>query len=152
MSRTLSFDGQVVASPASMTVTVDGSQIFSGAVGAGAELDTDTTLATAEVAGAPDTESTVAVSIAVTAGIVRIGEVFADITNGAGLVGNGHRTNILINGVAPEWPGTVTWNGVEFTPKGTAENPDWTSWRFEVSAGETITFTATIDNKNNTNV
>jgi hypothetical protein len=47
------------------------------------------------------------------------------------------RTNILINGQAPEWPATP----VTPMPGGTAQNPDWAGWAFEVSAGETITFT-----------
>ena len=48
------------------------------------------------------------------------------------------RTNILINGQAPEWPATPVEPRM---PEGTAENPNWEGWAFEVSAGETITFT-----------
>jgi hypothetical protein len=48
-------------------------------------------------------------------------------------------TNILINGQAPEWPATP----VDPMPGGSPQNPDWSGWFFEVSAGETITFNVT---------
>lgn len=45
----------------------------------------------------------------------------------------------LINGQAPEWPATP----VTPMPGGTAQNPNWDGWFFELSAGETITYTIT---------
>ncbi len=49
------------------------------------------------------------------------------------------RSNILINGQAPEWPATP----VDPMPGGTPQSPNWTGWFFEISAGETITFNVT---------
>ncbi len=49
------------------------------------------------------------------------------------------RSNILINGLDPEWPATP----VVPMPGGTPENPVWTNWSFELGAGETITFNVT---------
>lgn len=164
-TRTLYFDGQIASAPASMTITAGGTQIFSGTVGAGLELDTDGILASANITTADDMQvDSLAISIAVTSGIVRIGAILADATvtgldeffsgatdeqkqdiysllsddNTRWAPGREHRTNILIDSVAPAFPGTVSWNGSDFTP-GTSENPDYTGWRFEVSAGETFT-------------
>jgi hypothetical protein len=50
---------------------------------------------------------------------------------------NDVRSNILINGQAPEWPATP----VDPMPGGSEQDPNWTGWAFEISAGETITFT-----------
>lgn len=137
MARTLSFDGQMVASPAAITVTLDGAQIFSGAVGADAELDTDITLATADVIDLPDTASTAEMTISITSGVVRIGEVWANIAGGeVGLKGIAHRSNILVNGEAPVAPAP------DHVPQPEA---DWVGWRFELSAGETISFTLAVD-------
>lgn len=52
--------------------------------------------------------------------------------------GPDERTNILINGQAPEWPATP----VDPMPGGTPQSPNWSGWFFEISAGETITFNA----------
>jgi hypothetical protein len=165
------FQGQVLATPTAATILIEGSQVFSGQVGAGQPLDT--TIQYANIASAGG-----AVSISVTSGILNVGQVWKDPTppawsdtveyvvgdevtyEGIEYVNNygspvgapppdagqpwvelyveaDARTNILINGQSPEWPATP----VTPMPGGTPENPVWTGWAFEVSAGETITFT-----------
>lgn len=159
-TRTLYFDGQLVSTPASVTISVNDTQVFSGAVGEGAEMDTDITLATATVETADQEETTATVSISATSGIVRIGAILADFAGYAGLTaeqqadigpllndandaynyGTDYRSNILIDGSAPDWPEP----GTTPMPRGTEESPDWTGWRFEISAGETFSCTVTI--------
>jgi len=171
------FQGQVLATPTAATILIEGSQIFSGQIGAGQPLDTTIDIANVVSAGG-------AVSISVTSGILDVGPVskwentapawdntvaypanavvlYNSITwrtpNGtqagytpgvAGPAGQQNwytlqteasdcRTNILINGQPPEWPATP----VVPMPGGTEQNPDWACWAFEISAGETITFT-----------
>jgi hypothetical protein len=161
MARQIQFQGQVEATPSAATILIDGVQVFSGQVGAGLPLNADLTLATISVDNPANVQSTISVSVAVTSGIVRVGSMVADcgnpnfgniLTNDQkatiGLIidetgnfyGSGvERTNILINGQAPEYPATP----VGFDP-GPVNSPDWNGWRFEVSAGETLTCTVTI--------
>lgn len=165
MARQIQFEGQVEATPSAATILIDGVQVFSGQVGAGQPLNADITLATVSVDKPANAQSTISVSVAVTSGIVRVGSMTSD-TGGAnvwaannspltsndkatvGLIvdetGNFYgagveRSNILINGQPPEYPATP----VGFDP-GPVNNPDWNGWRFEVSAGETLTCTVTI--------
>ena len=171
------FQGQVLATPTAATILIEGSQVFSGQIGAGQPLDTNIDIANLVSAGG-------AVSISVTSGILDVGSVFkwpdtatawnsgavyaegdyveyngvvyvcvgptstpgftpgiseawvtAESTLGA--TGSDVRTNILINGQPPEWPATP----VDPMPGGTEQNPVWTGYGFDISAGETITFT-----------
>ena len=166
------FQGQVLATPTAATILIEGSQVFSGQVGAGQPLNTSIEYANIASNGG-------AVSISVTSGILNVGQVWKDTTpvewsNAVPYVSGDQvtyqgteyqcgytnipadaappgtnpgwqllsvtidvRTNILINGQAPEWPATP----VVPMPGGTEQNPVWTGWAFEVSAGETITFT-----------
>jgi hypothetical protein len=167
------FQGQVLATPTAATILIEGSQVFSGQIGAGQPLDTTIDIANVVSAGG-------AVSISVTSGILDVAQVFkwldtapawnasASYAEGDYVEYNGVvyfcqgttaspgftpgrspawttaeslssdcRTNILINGQAPTWPATP----VVPMPGGTEQNPDWAGWGFEVSAGETITFT-----------
>jgi len=166
------FQGQVLATPTAATILIEGSQVFSGQVGAGQPLNTSIEYANIASAGG-------AVSISVTSGILNVGQVwkdstpadwsnavpyalgdqvtyqgneyentYADIPANAPVPGVNPawqlvsvtvdaRTNILINGQAPEWPATP----VVPMPGGTEQNPNWSGWGFEISAGETITFT-----------
>jgi hypothetical protein len=113
-----------------------------------------------------DAESTISVSVAVTSGVVCIGSMVSDTGGLVSWNGNSsplsneekvtfgllvdetgdffgagvERSNILINGSAPEYPATPIPG---FDP-GPVENPDWNGWRFEVGAGETMTCTVTI--------
>lgn len=140
MARTLSFDGQVMAAPASATITVGGVEVYNGAMGEGVALETDAILATATVDALGEDGTTVEVSISVTAGILNIGEIWADYADGEiGPKGSSTRSSILINGVAPE-SAAGEWNGTVFTP-----SEDWLGWRFEVAAGETISFDLAVD-------
>lgn len=171
------FQGQVLATPTAATILIEGSQVFSGQIGAGQPLDTNIDIANLVSAGG-------AVSISVTSGILDVGPVFkwpdtAPAWNSSAVYAEGDyveyngvvyvcqgptstpgftpgisvawvtaestlgggidvRTNILINGQPPEWPATPVEPRM---PDGTEQNPDWAGWGFEISAGETITFT-----------
>jgi hypothetical protein len=130
----LEMEGRVFATPSALTMLVDGVEIHSGQVGAGQPLDTEITLVNIENV-VP--ESTLSASISVTSGVITAGPVWllsGDL--GSEPCSLDVRSNILINGVAPEWPATP----VEPMPGGTPENPQWTNWFFELGAGETITF------------
>jgi len=165
MARQIQFQGQVEATPSAATILIDGVQVFSGQVGAGLPLNADLTLATISVDNPANVQSTISVSVAVTSGIVRVGSMVADVGTYASWAGNAspltsnekatiglivdstsnfygagvERSNILINGQAPEYPATP----VGFDP-GPVNNPDWNGWCFEVSAGETLTCTVTL--------
>lgn len=128
------FSGQVQATPSSMTVVFNGTEVFSGVVGSGEPLNTIIDLATYNWNSTTWGE-TASVSISVTAGLVTIGSV-GDGEEGFPPGDDRISSSILINGSAPEWPATP----VEPMPKGTEENPDWTYWNFELGAGETMTF------------
>ena len=123
------FYGRVFATPSAATILVEGTEVFSGQVGSGQPLDTPLVLATtSQPAG------NLAVSVSVTSGVITVGQVLSDGANGGADIRN---NDILINGQAPEWPATP----VDPMPGGTPESPGWQGWFFEVSAGETITFT-----------
>lgn len=142
-SRQIQVKGRVFATPSAMTVLVNGNEVFSGQVGTGQPLDTEITLATitANLAGNAYVTETVPVSISVTSGVVSIGEMYANNQPGTSFdwltPGIETRENILINGTAPEWPATPVFP----MPGGTPEDPNWTGWFFELSAGETMTCT-----------
>jgi hypothetical protein len=168
------FQGRVLATPTAATILIEGSQVFSGQIGAGQPLDTQIDIANLVSAGG-------AVSISVTSGILDVGPVFkwpdtapawnpsASYAEGDYVEYNGVvyvcqgttaspgftpgmsvawstaqissadcRTNILVNGQPPEWPATPVEPRM---PDGTEQNPNWAGWGFDVSAGETITFT-----------
>jgi hypothetical protein len=166
MSRQIQFIGQNCATPSAATILIDGTQVFSGQVGSGQPLNADITFATVTLDSAPaNTQSTVSVSVAVTSGILRVGSMVADTGGSASWAGNAspltndqkaivgllvdetgnfysagvERSNILINGSAPEYPATP----VGFDP-GPVDAPDWNGWCFEIGAGETLTCTVTI--------
>lgn len=128
----VSFRGRVYATPSAVTILVEGTEVFSGQVGAGQPLDTLLSLATVPLA-----TGNLAVSMSVTSGVVGVGPV---VSNGLNGYEDTRNNDILVNGQAPEWPATP----VNPMPGGTQQNPDWTGWLFEVSAGETITFTVDV--------
>ena len=166
MSRQIKFLGQVCATPSAATILVDGNQVFSGQVGTGEPLNADVAFTTVTLDSLSSTvQSTVTVSVAVTSGILRVGAMIADTGGGSEWSGNSstltndekviiasivdetgnfygpgvERSNILINGSAPEYPATP----VGFDP-GPVDNPSWEGWCFEVSAGETLTCIVTL--------
>lgn len=114
--------GRIFSTPAAITVLVDGTEKYSGQVGQGIPLDTETDLLTFDWAAADN--DTASVSIAVTSGVITVGAALGDARCDM-------RKNILINGQSPEEPAT----SLGFTPA-----KDWAGWYFEISAGETITF------------
>jgi hypothetical protein len=122
----LELKGRIFATPSALTMIVDGEEIHSGQVGSGQPLDTEIVLV--EMSDVtPD--STLSVTISVTAGVITVGQVLDR-------VGHDIRTNILINGSLPLWPATP----VDPMPGGSPGEPDWSGWFFEIGAGETITF------------
>ena len=132
----IEFSGRVLATPSAMTVLFNGTEVFSGQVGAGQPLDQSIILTTHEWASNTASE-TASVSISVTSGVLDIaacGYSFDDVDPTTDCRVS---STILINGVAPEWPATPVEPRM---PNGTEQDPDWSYWGFEVSAGETITF------------
>ena len=132
----IQFAGRVMATPSAMTVIFNGTEVFSGAVGTGESLDTYINLCTHDW-NSTTYQETASVSISVTAGIVNIGAVGNSPDGIQPPSDDRVSSTILINGSAPEWPPEGT---LPRMPGGTAENPDWAYWEFEVGAGETITF------------
>jgi hypothetical protein len=115
--------GRIFSTPAAVTALFNGEEVFSGQVGQGVPLDTETDILSFDWKNATD-EATASMTITVTSGVVSVGAVLGD-------AGIDMRKNILINGQAPEEPSSE----IGFVPA-----PDWAGWYFEISAGETITF------------
>jgi hypothetical protein len=146
MTRKLQFTGSVMSSPAAATVLLNGVELYSGQIGVGQPIDVPgVELFVLEYQGEETVEETVAVTISITSGVAKIATTQTEVQGegGTGVEwalpwgnGNDGRTQILINGLPPEWPPTP----VTPMPGGTPENPDWSGWAFDVSAGETITF------------
>jgi hypothetical protein len=147
----LSFKGRVFATPSAVTILSNGVEIFSGQVGSGQPLDTIVDLYSTTIT-LPSTAQTMAISIAVTSGVITSGDVELYVDDYVastppvpgyyypGTAEYDMRQNILINGSLPEWPATP----VDPMPGGTPENPDWAGWFFELAAGESMTFTVDI--------
>lgn len=133
---TVSFHGRVFATPSALTALVEGVEVFSGQVGTGQPLDTELALFSADL---PLGNS--AVSISVTSGVLSVGQVLCSDPAISGTI-DMRNNDELINGQAPEWPATP----VTPMPGGTAENPNWDGWFFDLSAGESITFTVGVAN------
>jgi len=164
------FQGETLATPTAATILIEGQQVFSGQIGAGQPLDTTIDIANVVNDGGavsisvtsgilnvgqvfkwPDTAPAWSNTQAYTANatVSYTGEIYTATGNTqpgwtpgtsqswqtAKSLSVDCRDNILINGQAPTWPATPP------QPGGTEANPDWAGWSFEVSAGETITFT-----------
>lgn len=131
----LEFRGKVFATPSALTMIVDGVEVHSGQVGAGQPLDTEIVLV-----DLPNVTpgATLSVAISVTSGVITMGQTLQ--YDGAEQISNDLRSNILINGVAPEWPATP----VDPMPGGNAGAPNWAGWFFELGAGETMTLSVVI--------
>lgn len=164
------FLGETLATPTAATILIEGQQVFSGQVGAGQPLDAQIEIANVVSNGGavsisvtsgilnvssvftwPDTAPAWSNAQAYNINdiVSYTGEIYTAIGNTQPGWTPGQsaswsltksacsdaRTNILINGVAPEWPATPP------VPGGTQQDPDWSGWSLEVSAGETITFT-----------
>lgn len=141
ITKTLQVLGSVMSSPAAATVLLNGVEVYSGQIGVGQPIDVPgSELFALEYQGNEDTVDTLALSISVTSGVAKIG--MTQILNNENHWINPNnanddgRTQILINGLPPEWPATP----VEPMPGGNADNPDWAGWCFDVSAGETMTY------------
>lgn len=147
----LTFKGRVFATPSAVTIVQNGTEIFSGQVGTGQPLDTELNLFQTTIPQpAANTSTTYSVSMSCTSGVITAGDVqvvFDDGTTaylltGENSPGDDLRQSILINGSLPEWPATP----VDPMPGGTSSNPNWQGWFFELGAGESTTFTYTIEN------
>lgn len=164
------FQGEVLATPTAATILIEGTQVFSGQVGAGQPLDAQLDIANVASNGG-------AVSISVTSGILNVGQVFkwantATAWNNTTAYSSGDQVEYsgtiyqaIANtqagwtpGVSQSWSTAQSlssdcrssilingqnpeWPATPPQPGGTEENPDWEGWNFTVSAGETITFT-----------
>lgn len=139
ITRNIRVTGSVMSSPVAATVLVNGVEVHSGQIGVGQPIDVPSIeLFKFDFQGDDTVAETLAFSISVTSGVAKLSMTQAlvngEYTNVWG--GNDGRTQILINGLAPEWPPTP----VTPMPGGTPENPDWSGWAFDVSAGETMTY------------
>jgi hypothetical protein len=140
----LTFKGRVFATPSAVTILQNGVEIFSGQVGTGQPLDTELNLFQTTIPK-PANNTTYSVTMSVTSGVITAGDVeLASDTGepvylltGPGSAGTDLRENILINGSVPEWPATP----VDNMPEG---DVDWQGWFFELSAGESMTYTYTV--------
>lgn len=115
--------GRVFSTPAAITVLSNGTEVHSGRVGQGMPLDTEIDLLSFDWAAADN--DTASVTVTVTSGVITVGAALGDAQCDM-------RKNILINGQAPELPAS----DAGFVPA-----KDWAGWYFEISAGETMTFT-----------
>lgn len=146
ITRTLQVLGSVMSSPAAATILLNGVEVYSGLIGTGQPIDVPgSELVALEYQGEESIDETLAISISVTAGVAKIGPTEVEaLLQGQSTpewvlpwgAGNDGRTQILINGLPPEWPATQ----VDPMPGGSAEDPDWSGWAFDLSAGETITY------------
>jgi hypothetical protein len=146
----LTFKGRVFATPSAVTIVQNGTEIFSGQVGSGQPLDTELNLFSTTLAQpAANISAEYSVSMSVTSGVITAGDVEivfdngdpAYLLSGSNGMGTDLRENILLNGSLPEYPATP----VDPMPGGTESNPDWQGWFFELSAGESMTYTYTIN-------
>ena len=123
------------ADPTAATIIVDGTQIFSGVVGAGTTIGE--TFETDPLPVSLNPGQTASMSIAITSGILKCGGVYSDADDYPDFRVNNSE---LINGAPPEWPASP----VDPMPGGTPENPDWNGWYQELGAGETFTCNITV--------
>lgn len=160
-TRNMLFEGRVLSSPAAATIVINDVEVYSGLIGVGKTLDEQVDLVKVQYNGLADTTTEdLSVSITMTTGVAAFGLVYVDVQDNGldtlsyegiwscvsstdiATLGQGEgRKNILINGLPPEWPATPATP----MPLGTEENPDWSYWHFEISAGETLAFDYTAD-------
>lgn len=143
----LIFLGRVFATPSAVTILSNGTEIFSGQVGAGQPLDTQLTLFQQSITQPTYAQgpTTLAISMSVTSGVITAGDVGLLMDDGVTYVmipneGPDLRQNVLVNGAPPVWPATP----VTPMPGGTESNPDWQGWFFELAAGESMTFNVVV--------
>jgi hypothetical protein len=168
ITQNIKLTGFLKSDTATITVTLDGAQVFSGAVlNPGSEY-VEGTLANFSHSQA-DTITAITnhtLSITVDSGLIQCGPIetnagFTSIytdwqdmcaqidgatdadwywRSGANAAYGSatERTNILINGSAPAYPTVAPF------PTGSVDDPTWSGWCFEVAAGEVFTCTLRI--------
>lgn len=134
ITRSVKVTGVLLSSPAAATVLLNGVEVQSGQIGVGQPIDTQVDLFTLEYQGEENLDETIALSISVTSGVAKFGVTEAQVLGEDNTPewtqpwgsGNDGRTQILINGLPPEWPPTP----VVPMPGGTPSDPDWSGWCF----------------------
>lgn len=123
------FEGAVMERPAWVSIYVNDIEVFSGEIEVNdEEFQQELELLDGIIYLHAEPQKSVYITIVVNSGIVKFGPVFA-----YDLLGpirpynkdNDGRTNIQINGVAPDL---------------TSEAEDWRGWMFELAAGDAISF------------
>jgi hypothetical protein len=153
MLMKLQLKGQAVNSPASITVMINGQQVFSGAMDTDRQLE-EITYYEYEHGAQTETgiKKTDKITITVVTGSIKVGSALFWIDDFMPVVPGfyapqkyqrhepgtdlDHRKNILINNAPPNWPILAP----EDPTPGTPENPDWNGWNFDLNLGDHITF------------
>ncbi len=149
-TKTLTLQGENLIADSNLTLLCDGVSKFSGplskAVTSGngensGTLDTWTVDVEVQTQGGALPTEDHSISISVVSGSVNIGAITVLAQNGDDSYDTvDERKNILIDGVAPEWP-----TGNDVLPGGTEADPDWSGWAWTLTAGETLTCVVTVE-------
>lgn len=137
-----------VTTPTVAIVTINGVEVFNGTIEVADPPPVTTPPTVVPIIygdyNGNDTESqTLTVEIEVVSGSTSFASMEVDTTAvppkdwiGSFDTTSAGRSNILINGAPPSWPG----DDGPTVPGGTPENPDWSGWAFSLNAGDVMTF------------
>lgn len=148
-TRQLKIQGYLETETASAIIAINGVEVFNGVVGVGhtgpmppSEI---VDLATFTFEGQTTPNQEIHVAITVTSGSAAFASLFVNRNSDplgeptwrypASETDDG-RTNILVNGVEPQWPS----DGGPTVPGGTPENPIWIGWAFRLLDGGTLEY------------
>jgi hypothetical protein len=143
-TRYLKFTGTMGSDTATADILINNQLVYAGIIGEGvsptpltAQPPEASELITVEWGGIEDAEEIVSIVIDITEGIARIGPIKVDVIDENGdtvwIYPNSEtamddgRVNILVDGAPSPWPKNPPAN-----TKGTADNPDWAGWCFDV--------------------
>ena len=147
----LQLKGFLVNLPASMSVSINGEQVFVGSFDENYSTE-EITYFEQDYNAQLNPKKTVSVAVSVLSGTVGLGSALIWVDDFMPKVPSfytprdnrrhtptydiDHRANILINGISPKWPSTL----VDPMPKGNPDNPDWNGWVFTLAESDTMTF------------